>query len=279
MTPSSHRPLKTYLRTLLNDLLDELADGTERLPSAPLPWGYPTLDDPTDRYGYRASLSIVGAAPGDGTTAFLLTPLLHAALQLAIPARVFLLQESADAIARRIVSRLAKVPLWRLERGTLRASDWNHIPAVFKALTRAQIEFVDVTGRSLLDLCDEVVGPWTVAPQDAVIVIDSLDRLADWAAVERRPNALRSLTDASGVPVIAALRGLASPSPTVAASCERLLRLHPIADPYGDRRRLEIQRSTEAPARRYVDLGWLHATAELVEVGPSAPANQLALRI
>lgn len=275
MASASRAPIKAYLSTLLNDLERDY----ENLPRTPLAWGYPKLDDSTDGFGHQSSLSIVTAAPGDGTTAFLLTPLLHAALQLGLPVRVYLLEERAEAIARRIVSRLAKVPLWRLERGALRGSDWMRVTTAFKPLSTAQIEFVDVTGHALVELCDEVISQSTVTQGDAVVLIDSLDRLDDWATIKRRPHALRSVIDAAGVPVIASLRGLASTPPAVASSCECLLRLHRAPEASGDRLRLEVQRSSTAPARRYVDLAWLHPTAELVEVEPSAPGNQLELRL
>lgn len=86
-----------------------------------VPFGIPALDHRTN--GWQAGeLTVIGALPGGGKTAFACQAAVEAAMD-GIPVLLFSLEMSARQLVQRVVANLARVDGLRMERGQLGAGE------------------------------------------------------------------------------------------------------------------------------------------------------------
>jgi replicative DNA helicase len=114
---------KEALNTIL-EFIDQRRK-TERLITG-LPSGFLDLDRLT--VGFQpGDLVVVAARPGMGKSSFMLSMVLHLALNEKVPLAIFSLEMSKEQLALRMVSMLSKVPLQNIRQGYLNEEDWEKI--------------------------------------------------------------------------------------------------------------------------------------------------------
>jgi len=109
------------------------------------------LDDMTS--GFQDSeFIVIGARPSVGKTAFALTVLANVAIRQKIPAALFSLEMSGQAIMQRLLSMEARIESSRVRTGLFRPSDHAKILEACSRIYEAPLYINDSPGLKLLDL-------------------------------------------------------------------------------------------------------------------------------
>jgi replicative DNA helicase len=114
---------KEALNTIL-EFIDQRRKA-ERLITG-LPSGFLDLDRLTAGF-QSGDLVVVAARPGMGKSSFMLSMVLHLALNENVPLAIFSLEMSKEQLAMRAVSMLSGVPLQNIRHGFVNDEDWERI--------------------------------------------------------------------------------------------------------------------------------------------------------
>lgn len=121
------------------DILEERGETRGRING--LETGYKSLD--LILQGLQpSSMTIVGARPGTGKTAFALGILIHVGAVVKRPALFFSLEMSRQELAERILASTARIDSSKLRTGDLSDADWNRAHEAFGYLQSAKV-FID----------------------------------------------------------------------------------------------------------------------------------------
>jgi replicative DNA helicase len=129
---------KEALNTIL-EFIDQRRKA-ERLITG-LPSGFMNLDQLTA--GFQPSdLVVIAARPGMGKSSFMLSIVLHLALNERVPLAIFSLEMSRQQLAMRAVSMLSGVPLQNIRQGYVGDDDWEKIVKAVLEISSREI-YVD----------------------------------------------------------------------------------------------------------------------------------------
>ena len=98
------------------------------------------------------SLTIVGARPGTGKTAFALGVLVHVGAVVGRPALYFSLEMSRQELAERILASTARIDSSKLRTGDLNDNDWRIDHEAFSFLAPAKIFIDDNPSLTVMDV-------------------------------------------------------------------------------------------------------------------------------
>jgi replicative DNA helicase len=116
-----------------------------------IPSSFKELDEMTS--GFQDSeFIVIGARPSVGKTAFALTILSNVAIRQKIPAALFSLEMSGQAIMQRLLSMEARIEASRLRTGLFRPSDHSKILEACSRIYEAPLYINDSPDLKLLDL-------------------------------------------------------------------------------------------------------------------------------
>jgi replicative DNA helicase len=172
-----------------------------------LPLGFPALDRILAGGLEPGALAIIAARPGVGKTALLANVALKAC-DRGLRAMLFSLEMPREAIARRLVATLSRVPLTNLRTGQLNPEEWKRLAAAQDRLSGMRLVIDDTPALTTDQVLARARRRALVGGVDLVLV-DYLGKIA--ARGENRTAAVgaiaRGLKDAArslSVPVIAA---------------------------------------------------------------------------
>lgn len=132
------------------------------------------------------SLSIIGARPSVGKTAFALGVLTHVGAVLQRPALFFSLEMSRLEVAERILSSQARVDGNRLKTGQLSNVDWENVTKALAALDNSKI-FVD--DNPMLTVMDVRARARRVKQREGdlgIVIVDYLQLMSSRSRAENR---------------------------------------------------------------------------------------------
>jgi replicative DNA helicase len=194
-------------RLLLNeaDILEER--GETRGQFNGLETGYKSLD--LVLQGLQPnSLTIVGARPAMGKTAFALGILVHVVVQR--PALFFSLEMSRQELAERILASTARIDSSKLRTGDLSDSDWNRAHEAFGYLQSAKVFIDDNPSLTVMDVRARARRIKQQNGDLGVVIIDYLQLMSSRGRAENRQvevsemsRSLKILARELGCPVIA----------------------------------------------------------------------------
>jgi replicative DNA helicase len=98
------------------------------------------------------SLSIIGARPSMGKTAFALGILTHVGAVVRRPALFFSLEMGRQELAERVLASVARIDSTRLRTGSLTDADWTRAQDAFTYLQSAKIFIDDNPGLTVMDI-------------------------------------------------------------------------------------------------------------------------------
>ena len=99
-----------------------------------------------------SSMTIVGARPGTGKTAFALGILIHVGAVVKRPALFFSLEMSRQELAERILASTARIDSSKLRTGDLSDGDWNRAHDAFGYLQSAKVFIDDNPALTVMDV-------------------------------------------------------------------------------------------------------------------------------
>lgn len=116
-----------------------------------LPSGFIDLDKLTT--GFQPSdLVVIAARPGMGKSSFMLSIVLHLALNEKVPLAIFSLETSKKQLALRMLSMFSGVPLQNMRQGFLSNEDWEKILRAASELSSKDIYIDDSPSLSTTEL-------------------------------------------------------------------------------------------------------------------------------
>jgi replicative DNA helicase len=116
-----------------------------------LPSGFIYLDRLTA--GFQPSdLVVIAARPGMGKSSFMLSIVLHLALNEKVPLAIFSLETSKKQLALRMLSMFSGVPLQNIRQGFVRDEDWEKIVDASLELSSKDIYIDDSPNLSTTEL-------------------------------------------------------------------------------------------------------------------------------
>jgi len=116
-----------------------------------LPSGFIDLDRLTA--GFQPSdLVVIAARPGMGKSSFMLSIVLHLALNEKVPLAIFSLETSKKQLALRMLSMFSGVPLQNMRQGFLSNEDWEKILRASSELSSMDIYIDDSPSLSTTEL-------------------------------------------------------------------------------------------------------------------------------
>jgi len=116
-----------------------------------LPSGFIDLDRLTA--GFQPSdLVVIAARPGMGKSSFMLSIVLHLALNEKVPLAIFSLETSKKQLALRMLSMFSGVPLQNIRQGFVRDEDWEKIVNAALELSSKDIYIDDSPSLSTTEL-------------------------------------------------------------------------------------------------------------------------------
>ncbi len=165
------------------DILEQRGENRGRING--LETGYRALDQVLQGL-QPTSLSIVGARPGTGKTAFALGILVHVGAVLARPALYFSLEMSRQELAERILASTAQIDSSKLRTGNLNESDWDRAHEAFSYLQSAQIFIDDNPALTVLDVRSRARRIKQQQGDLGVVVVDYLQLMSSRGRAENR---------------------------------------------------------------------------------------------
>ncbi len=158
----------------------------------------------------RGELTVIGARPGMGKTAFGLSVALHAAVKNNVPVLFFSLEMSTQELTNRLVANAASVEGTKFRNGTFTDSDWPKITNAVSRLAAAPLSIHDAAQLTILQLRAEARRVLATQKQLGLIVIDYLQLMSAHTNNETRQlevseisRGLKQLARELDVPIIA----------------------------------------------------------------------------
>jgi len=156
------------------------------------------------------SLTIVGARPAMGKTAFALGILVHVGAVVQRPALFFSLEMSRQELAERILASTARIDSSKLRTGDLSDSDWNRAHEAFGYLQSAKVFIDDNPSLTVMDVRSRARRIKQQNGDLGVVIIDYLQLMSSRGRSENRQvevsemsRSLKILARELGCPVIA----------------------------------------------------------------------------
>jgi len=156
------------------------------------------------------SLSIIGARPSMGKTAFGLGILTHVGAIVKRPALYFSLEMSKQELAERILASTARIDSTKLRTGDLSDNDWNNAHKAFAMLQSAPIFIDDNPSLTVMDIRARARRIKQQQGDLGVVIIDYLQLMSSRGKAENRQvevsemsRALKILARELETPVIA----------------------------------------------------------------------------
>lgn len=132
------------------------------------------------------SLTIVGARPGTGKTAFALGMLVHVGVMVKRPALYFSLEMSRQELAERILASTARIDSTKLRTGDLNEHDWKSTHDAFGYLQAAQIYIDDNPALTVMDVRARARRVKQSRGDLGVVIVDYLQLMSSRGRAENR---------------------------------------------------------------------------------------------
>ena len=147
--------------------------------------------------GYRAldgvlqglqpsSMTIIGARPGTGKTAFALGILVHVGAVVKRPALYFSLEMSRQELAERILASTARIDSSKLRTGDLSDADWNRAHEAFGYLQSAKVFIDDNPSLTVMDVRSRARRIKQQNGDLGVVIVDYLQLMSSRGRAENR---------------------------------------------------------------------------------------------
>lgn len=165
------------------DILEERGETRGRING--LETGYKSLD--LILQGLQpSSMTIVGARPGTGKTAFALGILIHVGAVVKRPALFFSLEMSRQELAERILASTARIDSSKLRTGDLSDGDWNRAHEAFGYLQSAKVFIDDNPALTVMDVRARARRIRQQNGDLGVVIIDYLQLMSSRGRTENR---------------------------------------------------------------------------------------------
>ena len=157
----------------------------------------------------RGELTVVGARPGMGKTAFGLSVALHAATKHNVPVLFFSVEMSTHELTNRLVSNAASVDGTKFRNGSFSESDWPKITNAVSRLASVPLSIHDAAQLTILGLRAEARRVLASQKQLGLIIIDYLQLMSAQGNETRQlevseiSRGLKQLARELDVPIIA----------------------------------------------------------------------------
>lgn len=132
------------------------------------------------------SMTIVGARPATGKTAFALGILIHVGAVVKRPALFFSLEMSRQELAERILASTARIDSSKLRTGDLSEADWNRAHDAFSYLQSAKVFIDDNPSLTIMDVRARARRIKQQNGDLGVVIIDYLQLMSSRGRVENR---------------------------------------------------------------------------------------------
>lgn len=132
------------------------------------------------------SMTIVGARPGTGKTAFALGVLVHVGAVVQRPALYFSLEMSRQELAERILASTARIDSSKLRTGDLSEADWNRAHEAFGYLQSAKIFIDDNPALTVMDVRSRARRIKQQNHDLGVVIVDYLQLMSSRGRAENR---------------------------------------------------------------------------------------------
>ena len=133
-----------------------------------------------------SSMTIVGARPGTGKTAFALGILVHVGAVVQRPALYFSLEMSRQELAERILASTARIDSSRLRTGDLSDADWNRAHEAFGFLQSAKVFIDDNPSLTVMDVRARARRIKQMNGDLGVVIVDYLQLMSSRGRSENR---------------------------------------------------------------------------------------------
>lgn len=133
-----------------------------------------------------SSMTIIGARPGTGKTAFALGILIHVGAVVQRPALFFSLEMSRQELAERILASTARIDSSKLRTGDLSDADWNRAHEAFGYLQSAKVFIDDNPALTVMDVRARARRIRQQNGDLGVVIIDYLQLMSSRGRAENR---------------------------------------------------------------------------------------------
>jgi replicative DNA helicase len=147
--------------------------------------GYRSLDQIVQGL-QPSSMTIVGARPGTGKTAFALGILVHVGAVVKRPALYFSLEMSRQELAERILASTARIDSSKLRTGDLSDADWNRAHEAFGYLQSAKVFIDDNPSLTVMDVRSRARRIKQQNGDLGVVIVDYLQLMSSRGRAENR---------------------------------------------------------------------------------------------
>ena len=134
----------------------------------------------------KSSMTIVGARPATGKTAFALGILIHVGAVVNRPALFFSLEMSRQELAERILASTARIDSSKLRTGDLSEADWNRAHDAFGYLQSAKVFIDDNPSLTIMDVRARARRIKQQNGDLGVVIIDYLQLMSSRGRAENR---------------------------------------------------------------------------------------------
>ena len=175
-------PLQRLLLTEA-DILEERGETRGQING--LETGYKSLD--LVLQGLQpSSMTIIGARPGTGKTAFALGILIHVGAVVKRPALFFSLEMSRQELAERILASTARIDSSKLRTGDLSEADWERAHNAFGYLQSAKVFIDDNPSLTVMDVRARARRIKQQNGDLGVVIVDYLQLMSSRGRAENR---------------------------------------------------------------------------------------------
>ena len=133
-----------------------------------------------------SSMTIVGARPATGKTAFALGILIHVGAVVGRPALFFSLEMSRQELAERILASTARIDSSKLRTGDLSEADWNRAHEAFSFLQSAKVFIDDNPSLTVMDVRARARRIKQQNGDLGIVIIDYLQLMSSRGRAENR---------------------------------------------------------------------------------------------
>ena len=133
-----------------------------------------------------SSMTIIGARPGTGKTAFALGILIHVGAVVQRPALYFSLEMSRQELAERILASTARIDSSKLRTGDLSDADWNRAHEAFGYLQSAKVFIDDNPSLTVMDVRSRARRIKQQNGDLGVVIVDYLQLMSSRGRSENR---------------------------------------------------------------------------------------------
>jgi replicative DNA helicase len=147
--------------------------------------GYKSLDQILQGL-QPSSMTIIGARPGTGKTAFALGVLIHVGAVVRRPALYFSLEMSRQELAERILASTARIDSSKLRTGDLSDADWNRAHEAFGFLQSARVFIDDNPSLTVMDVRSRARRIKQQNGDLGVVIVDYLQLMSSRGRAENR---------------------------------------------------------------------------------------------